>query len=299
MSKKKNGSLFYHIMLFVMAQLAWLLLLGLWIFWYVTNYVGLENIAYAESKVLSKYESITVLVSGILLLITITIILSMIFTFLNRQLNLTNLYDSFIANVTHELKSPLSSIQLFLETMSMREVDRETEKKFVGNMLSDVQRLDKLINSILYISSFQHNKFANKLSHDYHIYSADSVIKEVITELFHQHRIEGSSTLKGDLKGNCVIDKNWLKIVFSNLVDNAVKYSHENRKIEVNLDQDHGYFRISVKDNGIGISSRDQKKIFRRFQRIDNPDSPSVKRNRSWSLLGKGNCKISRWTCIC
>ena len=98
--RKKNGSLFYHIMLFVMAQLAWLLLLGLWIFWYVTNYVGLENIAYAESKVLSKYESITVLVSGILLLITITIILSMIFTFLNRQLNLTNLYDSFIANVT-------------------------------------------------------------------------------------------------------------------------------------------------------------------------------------------------------
>ena len=130
----------------------------------------------------------------------------------------------------HELKSPLSSIQLFLETMSMREVDRETEKKFVGNMLSDVQRLDKLINSILYISSFQHNKFANKLSHDYHIYSADSVIKEVITELFHQHRIEGSSTLKGDLKGNCVIDKNWLKIVFSNLVDNAVKYSHEKQK---------------------------------------------------------------------
>ena len=51
----------------------------------------------------------------------------------------------------------------------------------------------------------------------------------------------------------------------------------KNRKIEVNLDQDHGYFRISVKDNGIGISSRDQKKIFRRFQRIDNPDSPSVK----------------------
>lgn len=68
--------------------------------------------------------------------------------------------------------------------MSLREVDRETEKKFVGNMLSDVQRLDKLINSILYISSFQHSKFANKLSHDYHIYSADSIIKEVITGLF-------------------------------------------------------------------------------------------------------------------
>ncbi len=264
-------------MLFVMAQLAWVLLLGLWIYWFVTNYVGLQNIAYTESRILSKHESITLLVSGILLLITITIILSIIFTFLNRQLNLTNLYDSFIANVTHELKSPLSSIQLFLETMEMREVDRETEKKFVGNMLSDVERLDKLINSILYISSFQHNKFANKLSHDYHIYSADSVIKEVISGIFMQYRIENSSELKGNLRGNCVIDKNWLKIVFSNLIDNAVKYSFDDRKIEVDLNQDHGYFRISVKDNGIGIDPRDQKRIFRKFQRLDNPDSPSVK----------------------
>ncbi len=84
MSKKKNGSLFYHIMLFIMAQLAWLLLLGLWIFWYVTNYVGIENIEYVESNVLSRNESITVLVSGILLLVTITIILSMIFTFFKQ-----------------------------------------------------------------------------------------------------------------------------------------------------------------------------------------------------------------------
>ena len=277
MQKKKNGSLFYHIMLFVMAQLAWLLVLGLWIYWFVTNYVGLENIAQAEGSFLSKNESITVLVSGIVLLITITIILSMIFSFLNRQLNLTNLYDSFIANVTHELKSPLSSIQLFLETMKMREVDRETEKKFICNMLSDVERLDKLISSILYISSFQHNKFVNKLSHDYHIYSADSVIKDVITTLFEQHHIEDCAELTGNLKGNCVIDKKWLTIVFSNLLDNAVKYSHGDRKITVNLEQDHGYFRISVKDNGIGIRPGDQKRIFRRFQRLDNPDSPSVK----------------------
>ena len=277
MNKKKNGSLFYHIMLFVMAQLAWVLLLGLWIYWFIANYVGFENIAYTESQILSKYESITVLVSGIMLLITITIILSMIFTFLNRQLNLTNLYDSFIANVTHELKSPLSSIQLFLETMKMREVDRETEKKFVGNMLTDVERLDKLISSILYISSIQHNRFANRLSHDYHIYSADSVIKEVIKTLFRQHRIEDCAELTGELKGNCVIDKNWLTIVFSNLIDNAIKYSHKDRKINVILAQENGYFRISVKDNGIGISPRDQKRVFRRFQRLDNPNSPSVK----------------------
>ena len=277
MQKNKNGSLFHHIMLFIMAQLAWVLVLGLWIYWYATNYVGIDNIAYIESRALSKYESITVLVSGILLLVAITTILSVIFAFLNRQLNLTNLYDSFIANVTHELKSPLSAIQLLLETMKKREVDRATEEKFVGNMLSDVERLDKLINSILYISSFQHNKFANKLSHDYHIYSADSIIKEVIKDIFKQHRIEGCAELKGDLKGNCVIDKNWLKIVFSNLIDNAVKYSFENKQIAVILDQKQGYFKISVKDNGVGISARNQKKIFKRFQRIENPESPSVK----------------------
>ena len=277
MQRKKNGSLFYHILLFVMAQLAWCLLLGLWIYWFVTNYVGIENISYTGEDPLPKFGNITILVSGILLLIMITIIMSMIFTYLNRQLNLTNLYDSFIANVTHELKSPLSSIQLFLETMKKREIDRETEVKFVGNMLYDVERLDKLINSILYISSFQHNKFASKLSHDYHIYSANNVIKAGINEIFSQFRLEGSSEIKGELKGNCVIDRNWLKIVFSNLIDNAVKYSFNNRKITVRLNQSHEYYQISIEDNGIGINPKDYKKIFKRFQRLDNPLSPSVK----------------------
>ncbi len=277
MQRKKNGSLFYHIMLFVMAQLAWCLLLGLWIYWYVTNYVGIEKIAHTESGTMNRFESITVLVSGIILLIMITIILSMIFTYLNRQLNLTNLYDNFIANVTHELKSPLSSIQLFLETMKKRDLDKETNEKFIGSMLSDVKRLEKLINSILYISSLQHQKFANKLSHDYHIYNANTVINEVINRIFSDYRIENCSEIQGELTGNCVIDKNWLSIVFSNLIDNAVKYSFGNRNITVRLKQNHEYFHISISDNGIGIDPKDYKKIFKRFHRLDNPDSPSVK----------------------
>lgn len=276
---KKPSTLFYHIFIFVIAQVTWFSLLGLWIYWYVTNYLLLLKV---EDKLTPQFISgttnIIALISGLILLILLSLSMSVIFIYLNRQLNVTKLYDNFISNVTHELKSPLSSIQLHLETIKKREVPDEKKQEFLSLMLKDIDRLNRLINSILYLSSLEQSKLSKKVSHDYHIYDADNILREIIEESLQEFNFPLDHVkIEGSLSGQCVIDRNWLKIVFNNLIDNAIKYSAQLPQLKVELTPGKRYFQINFSDNGIGISARDQKKIFNKFHRVYNPESPTVK----------------------
>jgi len=276
---KKTHTLFYHITIFVLAQIAWLSLLGLWIYWYVSNYIIFTKVGDELSpQLISDSTNVFALVSGLVLLVVISFGMSLIFVYLNRQLNLTRQYDNFIANVTHELKSPLSSIQLYLETIKTRNVPDKKQKAFISLMLKDVDRLNNLINSILYMSGFERKKTARKYPHDYHIYSADTIIRELIEEASTQLKLpENAVQINGHTKCQCVLDRNWLRIVFDNLFDNAGKYSVNPLQITVDMSCSHKKFSVKIKDNGIGIPYKDQKKIFQKFQRIDYQDNPNVK----------------------
>ena len=162
-------SLFYHILIFILAQLVWLSLLGIWIYWYVSNYIVFEKVGEEVSpQLIYDVQNALPFVLGLILLIGLSLITSLIFRHLNVQLRITKLYDNFIGNVTHELKSPLSSIQLYLETLKQRDVPLEKRKEFVDLMMKDADRLQSLINSILEISA-QEKK---KLFQDYQVYQA-------------------------------------------------------------------------------------------------------------------------------
>ena len=120
---KKRHSLFYHILIFVFAQLAWLGLLGLWIYWYVSNYLILEKVGDQLSpKIDIDTPNVLVFVGGIVLIVSLAFGVSIIFRNLSVQIKITKLYDNFIANITHELKSPLSSIQLYLQNFQQSSI---------------------------------------------------------------------------------------------------------------------------------------------------------------------------------
>ncbi|HDL18786.1 MAG TPA: HAMP domain-containing histidine kinase [Bacteroidetes bacterium] len=276
---KKSNDLILHIFIFVTAQLAWFLLLGLWIYWYVTNYILLNKVGGKISpQIITGTTNIIALVSGIVLLVMLSISMSLIFVYLNRQLNLTRLYDNFIANVSHELKSPLSSIQLYLETMHKMPVPRDKQHEFLNLMLKDVKRLNHLINSILYLSSLEQKKMVKQVTYDYYVYNADSIIRQVIGEALSEFKFPGKSvSIEGHVDCQCVIDRNWLKIVIKNLIDNAVKYSPNKAQIDIRLSTGTKKFYIEFSDQGVGIAPRNQKKIFSKFERIYNPASPNVK----------------------
>ena len=268
-------SLFYHILIFVIAQLVWLLLLGIWIYWYVSNYIVFEKVGEEVSpQLIYDVQNALPFILGLILLIGLSFTTSLIFRHLNVQLRITELYDNFIGNVTHELKSPLSSIQLYLETLKQREVPQEKRKEFIDMMMKDADRLQSLINSILEISA-QEKK---KLLQDYRVHKAEIIVKELIEESCEKFRVEKENyRIISDTACEIVASKDALKVVFDNLVDNAVKYSTIQAKIVVSLICNSKKVTIIFSDLGIGVAAKEQKKIFNKFYRIYNKQIPNVK----------------------
>lgn len=265
----------YNILILITASLVWLSLLGLWIYWYVSNYLIFEKVGDQLSpQIVLDGQNVAVFVGGLILLVGIFVLMGMILRHLNVQLKMNSMYDNFIANVTHELKSPLSSIQLYLETMSSRDVPLEKQKEFLELMNKDTTRLKNLIDSILEISAHEQKKIA----HDFHAATIGPMVKALLKESVEISRLpEDSVIIKGEGNCKCVVDRNALKIVFDNLIDNAKKYSLKKTKIKVEMNCGEKYFSISITDNGIGIAPGDQKKIFNKFQRLTNKNVPNVK----------------------
>ncbi|MGD1006903.1 MAG: HAMP domain-containing sensor histidine kinase [Ignavibacteriaceae bacterium] len=272
---KKRGSFFYHITVFVVSQLAWLALLGIWIYWYVSNYIIFKNVGEKLSPgIIYNGTKVFPFVGGIVLLVSIAFGMSLIFRHLNVQLRLNKLYDNFIANITHELKSPLSSIQLYLETLNSRPVPAEKQKEFINMMMKDAGRLKNLINSILEISALEQKKIV----HDYQIYPVDRLLQDLIQGVIEQFNLpQNSIKIEGRVDCECMVDKNAIKIVLNNLTDNAIKYSIKPIRICIKLKTLFSKVVIDFSDNGIGIPSSELKNIFSKFYRIYGANIPNVK----------------------
>lgn len=268
-------SLFYHILIFILAQLVWLSLLGIWIYWYVKNYLVFEKVGESVSpQLIYDVQNALPFVLGLILLIGLSFITSLIFRHLNVQLKITRLYDNFIGNVTHELKSPLSSIQLYLETLKQRDVPVEKQKEFIDIMLKDTGRLQGLINSILDMAA-QEKK---KLLYEYQVYDADSFMKKIIEESFERFRVAKERyNISGTVYCKIIAGRDAFRIVFDNLIDNAVKYSIKQPMINIQLNCYGGKLIVQFTDNAIGIANNEHKKIFNKFYRIYNNEIPNVK----------------------
>jgi len=272
---KRRRSFLFQTLIFVVAQLAWLSLLGLWIYWYVSNYIIFSQVGEKLStQLISESKYVVTLIGGLVLLVAVSVGMILLFRHLTIQFKITRLYDNFIANVTHELKSPLASIQLYLETMKKNEIPRPKQQDFIELMLKDTSRLNNLINSILEIPGLDQKKIA----HSFSVYTAESIIRELVNESLKQYKLPGNAiTIKGKASCRCVVDRDALKIVINNLVDNAVKYSVGPVQIFVKLFCSSKNFVLEFADQGIGISLAEQKNVFEKFYRIYNESIPSVK----------------------
>lgn len=269
---RKHQSLRY-LVIFILAQMAWLTLLGLWIYRYLSVYYAETGNALPHS-LLSAKANVTALVGGLVLLAAVSVGMSLLFARLNSQLKTARMYDDFIANVTHELKSPLASIQLALETLNERKVSGAQRKKFLSLMMRDAGRLNNLINSILKIAGLGQKNVA----HHFEILSADPVVRGLLRESADQFKLPaGAVRIEGKAACRIVVDRNALKIVFNNFIDNAVKYSTGRPRIQVRYRCSRQNLSVAFTDRGIGIAAKDQKRIFDKFLRLSGPDIPNVR----------------------
>ena len=272
---KKSRSLLYPVFVFVLAQVAWFVMVLLWIYRYITGNMISEYVGEHYSvQLVSKSANIVALVGGLVLMVTVSLAMALIFRNLTSQLKITTMYDNFIANVTHELKSPLSSIQLYLETIKTRPVPGEKQQEFINFMIKDAERLRNLIDSILAISGLEQKK----ILFDYQVVDAHDTFTRIFRESLAQFKLEtDQATISGKAPYPCVLDYNAMRMVMDNMVDNAIKYSIGSPRIQLDLSTVRNHIVVRFIDNGIGIDQEDQKHVFKKFHRIYNNTIPNVK----------------------
>lgn len=178
----------------------------------------------------------------------------------------------FSANVSHELKTPLTSISGFAEILKNGLVKPEDITRFAGNIYQESQRLISLIEDIIRLSQLDEGNFQiEKIDVD-----LQDIVHETIENLQSsvkkKHISVIVSTASAVVHGVPAI----LEEMIYNLYDNAIKYNRENGSIEVNLEKEENHVIFSIKDTGIGIPKEEQKRIFERFYRVDKSHSKEI-----------------------
>ncbi|MCC0635613.1 MULTISPECIES: HAMP domain-containing sensor histidine kinase [unclassified Clostridioides] len=193
---------------------------------------------------------------------------------ITKKVKLENMRSDFVANVSHELKTPLTSISGFVETLKSNEnIDANTRNRFLEIIESESDRLKRLIDDILLLS-FVENK-DTLLMEDVVIYDVFREVYEITQRSASEKNIE--VLYKCDDKSiNILSNRDYIKQVFLNLVDNAIKYTQDNGIVQVVVLKDEEKIIIKVIDNGVGIPKEDVERIFERFYRVDKARSRDV-----------------------
>jgi signal transduction histidine kinase len=192
-----------------------------------------------------------------------------VFIWARRRANLARLQTDFVANVTHELKTPLTGIRSLAETVQLGRLSApERQAEFLGSIISETERLGRLINNVLDFSRFERG--AERL-HFERTDLADLV--DVTVDRFRATLPASEADSLGvtlpaePLYAN--LDADSITGALWNLLDNAFKYSRPPRGVLVSLAASDGLATISVADNGIGLAPRDVRRIFKKFYRVD------------------------------
>lgn len=184
---------------------------------------------------------------------------------------LETIRSDFVANVSHELKTPLTSIKGFIETLLEGALDdKEHNRSFLKIIQDHAERLDKLVNDLLSLSHLESKEIALEMKSFDLRKQVDEIIASFKTQL-KKNNIE----LKNELPSGFVITANKDKIeqVFTNLIDNAIKFNKEKGSIKIYGETVNGRVKITVEDSGIGIPGKDVPRIFERFYRVDKARS--------------------------
>jgi signal transduction histidine kinase len=198
--------------------------------------------------------------------------------FLVREVRRNEQHDTFINAVTHELKTPVASIRLYLETLQRHDLDPGRRQEFYQVMLEDSDRLLRLVEQVLRAARSPRQRLLHRTPVD-----VRALLVETLQLARVQHRL-GPDALRfeetSDLETSPIVmgDPDELKAALLNLIDNAVKYSGPDVRVDVELSA-VGEDRIAVRvhDRGIGISPAELKRIFRRFYRIPGAMAVRVK----------------------
>lgn len=268
---------FFHpilILIFSIAALA--MSLFLYIHWYMEVSAGLKKLVLElnldPGQVLESQTWVVIMVLSILVGIILMGIF-IIFVYHHKTLQLYKIQRNFINNFTHELKTPVTSLKLYLETFEKHELSREDRLKYTGYMIQDVNHLSDNINRILNLARIESKSYGG----EFVISDLVQIIKRFYKNNIHLFRdcdVKIHNSL--DRSFLCRINQSLFEMLLMNIMTNAIKYNRSKKPIvDISLAINNGKLNVRFEDNGIGIEKREIKKIFKKFYRAGSSDNTS------------------------
>ncbi|MFH1194164.1 MAG: ATP-binding protein [bacterium] len=234
--------------------------------WLFPNYkIGISPIGKSIDGLVKERTTKSLI---LILLLTLVLVGAVFFIFrlIKKEVQLAQTKTDFVSNVSHELRTPLALITMFSETLEMNRVRTEEKKQEYYKIISqEANRLSRIVNSILSFSKIEAGRRIFNLER----IELNSAIESILTNYeFHFTNKGFKWSFENDGENIFIsADKEAVSEAFINLLDNAIKYSDDNKEIRITTGRENTNAYISVRDYGIGISEENQKKIFEKFYR--------------------------------
>ena len=227
--------------------------------------------------IIMSLREVVMMILGIIFFALIITGLILNTIFLVREIRRNEQHDAFLNAVTHELKTPIASIRLYLETLRSREITPEQRAEFYDIMLKDSDRLLHTVDEVLQASRA---RTRGALTANERI-DLGSAIREAADAITKRYALaEGDIRITRPAEPLFITgDPAEIETVFLNLLDNAIKYSPDDRRVAVRIRSSSGGNKVDVivRDQGIGLDASELKRIFRRFYRVSDKRAKAIK----------------------
>ena len=270
--------IFHPILILIFSIVALGTSLTLYIYWYIEVSTGLkavvEKFNLDSDQFLESHTWVVILVLSILVGIILMGIF-IIFVYNQKTFQLYRLQHNFINNFTHELKTPVTSLKLYLETFIKYELSRDNQLKYINYMIQDVDRLSGNINRILNLARIESKIYGDDFVACDLVYTVERFYKNNI-QLFRDCEINIYNPSNRSFSYR--ISPSLFEMLLMNLLTNAIKYNESHvPRVDITFEPGKDELRLRFEDNGIGIEKHEIKKIFRKFYQIGNSDNMSAR----------------------
>ena len=255
--KKQTSIIFYFLSAYVLLQFIW------WGFHLIQLS---QNSVYNNEQV--NRRILMILGEGTVFITILLIGLYKIRNSIKKELELSGRQTNFLLSITHELKTPIASSKLFLQTLLKRDLKEEKRNELITKSLGENQRLETLIDNILNASRLENNAI-KAIKTDINLLELSQKITNRSAYKFVKNEIPVDSFVHADLF--------MLETILENLIENAVKYAGENASVTIYTQQNKNRIIVGVKDEGVGIPVAERKNIFSKFYRIGNEETRTTK----------------------
>lgn len=208
---------------------------------------------------------------GITFLLVILSGAAVVYRSINRRIMLSRQQNNFMLSVTHELKSPIAAIKLSLQTMQKHQLNEEKRADLVGRCINESDRLNDLCNNLLLASQLEGRRYKPAAEQ----FNLSDLVEDTVKEYAYRY----PRKFEEDIAPACQVtgDKMMLQIAVNNIIENAIKYTPEQKPISISLTTRPGTAVLDIKDEGPGIPDPEKKSIFNKFYRVGNEGSRKSK----------------------